>query len=281
MVTTRSIWTGAISLSIINLPVKLGSATKDNSLGLRMVRKTDGSPLKSKRVAVADGQEVEWNDIAKAYDAPDGSLVILGKPDFQRAYGEKNRVATITAFTDAGNIPPMAVKSAYWVQPATGGEKTYALLAGVLQQTGKVAVLGFAMRDREAVAVLRPHDGYLSIETLEWDADMLRPDFSAPPNTATEQEQAIALNLIETMTVKYDHSANADQSAEAVHAIIQEKIEAGDVIAPPQPADGINHGIPQDLAAVLQAAVDAQKGTGTPAAPAPAKRAPRTRKAAA
>lgn len=262
----RSIWTGAVSLgSVINLPVKVGSATKDNQLGLHMVRKTDGSPLKSKRVAEADGQEVEWHDIAKAYTAPDGSLVILGKDDFRRAYGEKNRVAGITAFTDASDIPPMAVKSAYWVEPGKGGEKLYALLASVLQQTGKVAVLTFAMRDREATAILRPHDGYLSLETLEWEADMLAPEFEAPVNTASAADHELALGLVETMTVKYDHSAHSDQSREAVQAIIQEKIEAGDVIAPPALPGTPVMGAPQDLTAMLEAAVAAQKGTAVPA----------------
>lgn len=262
----RSIWSGAISLSLLNVPVKLGSTTQDNHLGLRMVRKSDGSRVKFTRVSEADGKEVPWDEIAKGYDAPDGSLVILEKSDFTEAYGEKNRVASLLMFTDAANVPAVAAKSAYWVQPDKGGEKTYALLAHTLRASGKVAILTFAMRERESVAVLRAHDGYLSLEALEWDADLIRPDFAAPANTATKGEQELALNLVETMTGQYDHTTQTDRSTEAVMAVIQGKIERGEVRAPaPRPDDATTG--PQDLMATLQAAVEAQKAqkAGAPA----------------
>lgn len=261
----KSQWTGAISLSLINLPVKVGSATKDNHLGLHMVRKSDGSRIRFTRVAEVDGKEVPWHETAKGYDAPDGSMVILDSEDFTQAYGPKKRVAEVLMFTDAGNIPPMAVKSAYWVQPDKGGDKTYALLAHVLQQSGKVAVLSFAMRDREAVAVLRPHDGYLSLETLEWDADLLRPDFPAPADTATEADHKLALQMIKSMEGKYDHSAQTDKSSEAVMTVIQGKIERGQVIQPPADPDAPKRGMPANLTAALQASVDAHQGKTTTA----------------
>lgn len=259
----RSTWSGSITLSLLNMPVKLGSTTKDNSLGLHMVRATDGSKIRFTRVAEADGKEVPWGATAKGYDAPDGSLVILDNKDFEAAYGSKNRVANVLMFTDASNIPPMAAKTSYWVQPDIGGEKTYALLAQALQATGKVAVLTFAMRERVSVAVLRPHDGYLSLESLQWDSDLIKPDFAAPPQTATEAEQELALKLIEQMTAKYDHATQVDESAEALRAVIQHKIEAGHVLKPAT-SDAPKQGMPQDLAASLQAAVDAQKGKTQP-----------------
>ena len=272
----RSIWAGAVSVSLISIPVTLGSASKDNYLGLHLVRKSDGSRIKFKRVAEADGEPVEWNDTAKGYDAPDGSLVVLDKADFERAYGEKNRKAEILMFTDAGNIPPLAVKSAYWVQPVKGGEREYALLAGALASTHKVAVLVFAMRERQSTAVLRAEEGYLSLETLEWDSDLVRPDFPAPPQTASEADQKLALTLIDSLTMKYDHASSVDKSAEAVMAVITAKIETGQVIRPPMVPSTAVTGMPADLTAILQASVDAQK-------PKPARkpRSPRAAKSAA
>lgn len=277
----RSIWSGAISLSLLNVPVKLGSSSKDNTLGLHMVRRSDGSRVKFTRTAEADGKEVGWDEIVKGYEAADGSLVLLEKTDFQAAYGEKNRVAELLMFTDAANVPPMAVKSAYWVAPALSGAKTYALLAGALQAAGKVAILTFAMRERVSVAVLRACDGYLALEALEWDADMVRPDFAAPPDTATQDERELAATLIASMTAKYDHAAQADASAEAVMTVIQGKIERGEVIAGPPRPD--NAGAPMDLMATLTAAVAAQKAATAPAKPAaaPKRRATTPKKAAA
>ena|ERR1700691_1013738 len=260
----RSIWNGAISFSLINLPVKLGSSVKDNHLGLRTVRKADGSPLNFTRIARADGKEVPWGETAKAYDAPNGDMVLLDRDDFEAAYGKKNRVASVLMFTDAANIPEMAVKSAYWVQPDTGGERTYALLASVLQSSRKVAVITFAMREREAVAVLRPRDGFLSLETLEWNSDMLTPDFARPEDTSSEADHQMALALVEAMTDKYDHSLHTDKSSEAVMDVIQRKIETGQVIKPPPVSpDAPRKGMPADLTASLQAAVDAQKNKTT------------------
>jgi DNA end-binding protein Ku len=268
----RSIWTGAITLSLLNMPVKLGSSTKDNQLGLHMVRKSDGSRIRFTRVAEADGQEVQWNDIAKGYDAPDGSLVILDDEDFKAAYGPKNRVASILMFTNAASVPRTAIKTSYHVQPDKGGEKTYALLAGALQASGKVAILTFAMRQRVALAVLAPQDGYLILESLEWHADVLTPDFAAPPMTASEDEQALAARLIEQMTGDFDYAAQKDVSTEAVAAVIQAKIEKGHVIAAPKPAEPGGAAIVNMMDAI-QASLKATRPEEKPKARAPRRRA--------
>jgi DNA end-binding protein Ku len=259
----RSIWSGAIQvIAGLSMPVKLGSTVKDNSLELHWVRKTDGARVKFTRVTEDDGKEINWNDMSKGYAAPDGSTVLMDRADFERVYGPKSRVATVLMFTEESNIPPMAVKKTYWVQPDIGGEKTYALLAQILNETGKVAVVTFAIRDREAVAVLRPHDGYLALEALEWDSDMIRPDFAAPADTASDAEHSLAAKLIATMDGKYDHSQHTDHSREAVMEVIQAKIETGQVIAAKDAPEGAPpRGMPADLTAVLKAAVEAKKGT--------------------
>lgn len=253
----RSIWTGAVQFGPLTVPIKLGSAVKENKLDLHMVRDTDGSPIRFTRVAEGDGKEVEWDHVAKGYTAPDGSLVILKKPDFEAAFGPKNRVATVLMFTDAGNVPPMATATSYWIQPNTGGEKSYALLAAELQRQGKVGIISFAMRERVNVAVLRPHDGFLSMEKLEWEADLIKPDFTVPVHSGTEQEQDLTRQLVEIATDKYDHNAQEDPSRAALATVIQGKIERGEVIAAPARPDNV--GVPADLTAQLMAAVQAQK----------------------
>ena len=262
----RSLWSGSITLSFLNMPVKLGSTTAKDELGLHLVDKRDGARIKFARTNAATGEEVEWGDIAKGYDSPDGGLVVLDKQDFEQAYGEKNRVAEILMFTEPSNIPPLAVKSASWVQPAVGGEKAYALLAQAIQETGKVAVLSFAMRDRQRVGVLRAHDGYLSLEQLEWASDMIKPDFAAPVNTASTEETSLAHKLIDSLTMKYDHAGSVDKSTEAVQQVIQGKIERGEVMARPASDSVVQGAPPQDLMASLQAAVEAQKKDPAPKA---------------
>lgn len=256
----RSLWSGAITLSLLNVPVKLGSATKDNALGLKMVRKSDGSQIRFTRVAEADNKEVAWSDIGKGYTAPDGSLVILDNADFEQAYGPKNRVAEILMATDAVHVPPLAIKTSYYVEPGKGAEKTYALLAHALQASGKVLVLTFALRQREALAVLRPLNGYLVLQSLEWYADVLKPDFEAPPQTATDAEQELALKLIEQVTGDFNHASYTDTSTEALAAVIRGKIEKGQTVAPAAPTSTDRPTAQyQDLMSTLSAAIDAKK----------------------
>ena len=263
----QSIWTGAITLSKLQMPVKLGSSSQDSSLGLHLVRKEDGSRIRFTRVAEADGKEVPWDDTAKGYSAPDGSLVILDKTDFEEAFGPKNRVAELLMFTDAGSIPRAATDKSYLCQPDRGGEGAYALLADTLQRSGKVGIVTFAMRQRVTMAVLRAEEGYLYLEKLKWHSDMLQPDFKAPESTASEEEQALAMKLVESMSGKFDYEGSVDTSAEALSGIIQDKIEKGDVIAPPTAPD--NGGttammsLMDGLTASLKDKVPDQTGTTT------------------
>jgi DNA end-binding protein Ku len=252
----RSNWTGKVELSLLSLPVRLGSATTDGGLVLHQVRASDGSPVKYVRVAEADGQEVPWPEVAKGYDAPDGSLVILDDEDFKTAYGEKNRVARIALFVPESQVPRTASRKFHLVQPDKGGEKAYALLASVLAKTGKVAVLTFAMRQRESIAVLRSQDGYLILEELEYHADVLMPDFAAPRQDFTEAEEDLAMDLIGRMSGDFDYPSYTDKSAEALGAVIAQRIEHGQVISPPaKPAGPSGPEQALDLMAALSAAV--------------------------
>jgi DNA end-binding protein Ku len=252
--------------------MKLGSSVKANK-GLRQVRVKDGAKIEYLRHAQGETEEVPWDQIGKGYDAPDGSLVVMTDDEQKAVYGEKNRVAKVLMFTDASHVPPMAAKTCYWVQPDTGGEKVYALLASSLQATGKVAVIEFAMRQKMEIAVLRPLDGFLALESLEWDADLIRPDFNAPADVATEQEHELARNLIQDMSGKYDHSEQRDVSREAMMAAIQAKLDTGQVL---RPASVQGSGpAPLDLTAQLQAAVEAQKPKEGETQPVPKPRAQR------
>jgi DNA end-binding protein Ku len=237
--------------------VKLSPAIRDNALGLHYARKSDGSRIKFQRVAEKDGKELAWTDMAKSWEAQDGSLVILDDADFRAAYGERDRTAKVVMTTPASNVPPMAFKSAYWVEPVAGHGKAYGVIAHALAEQGLVAIVQFAMRQRVTMAVLRPVEGYLALCPLEWDTDMIRPDFAAPPDTSNQAEHDLARDLLEGYAGKYDHAARQDPSRAALEHVIQGKVEAGQVI--PAPARPGNVGTPTDLAATLTAAVEAAK----------------------
>lgn len=278
----KSMWNGTAGVSLLVFPIKLGSAVGDSKLELHQVRKSDGSRIRYRRYAEADGpagEEVRYGDIGKGYEAPDGSIVVLSDEDFEAAYGEKSREAKITMFTDATAVPRIALDSAYHVQPGKGGEKAYALLADAMFRAGKVAIMTIALREREFLAVLSPDEenpGYLLLTRLTWYADIRRPDFPVPLAQFSDAERAMADQLIEAHSGIFSHSGYRDESQERLTAIVQAKIEANQVIAAATPAQASTaHSGPQqamDLMTMLRGSVDAAN-----AAKAPVK-AKRTRK---
>lgn len=262
----KSAWSGAFDLGGFSVPVKLGASVKDNGLNMRQVRLKDGARIQYLRHAEGETEEVPWEEIGKGYDAPDGSLVIMDDDEQKAVYGEKNRVAQVVKFTDASQVPPMSVKSAYWVMPDVNGGRGYAMLAAALSELGKVAIIEFAMRQKMVMGVLRSFDGYLALESLEWDRDMIKPDFAAPVNMASDQEMDLARQLVASMSGKYDHEAQVDTSTEAMMAAIQKKIDTGQAITPPPAVDmqskGATRGVGSlngNLTDALKAAVAAHK----------------------
>ena len=273
----RSMWTGTVGFGPVVLPVRLGTAVSEDKSPLHQVRRSDGSRIRYKRIAEADGADVEFTDVVKGYEMPNGQIVKLEKTDFATAYGDKTHNARIVAFTTRDGIPRTASEKSYLVEPGKGGEVAYELLSEVLRRTGKVAVVSVAISDREALALLyTAGDGYLLLERLNWAAEVKAPDFAAPKTGITEEQIALAETLVGQMTKEFDWSAQADSSRAALEAVVAGKIENGEAVGVPSAATSVT--APANLTDILRASVAAAKAAK---APVPAARKPRTRKTAA
>lgn len=271
----RSIWTGTIGYGPLVLPVKLGTVVTEERTELHQVRRSDGSRINFRRFAAADGKEVPYSEVAKGYIMPDSRVVVLEDADFEEAFGGKSREAKILSFTDAAQVPRSAAASSYYVQPGKGAEKAYALIAEAMKRAGKTAVVSFAMREREALALLYTDgNGYLVLERLHWAAEVKKPDFEAPgTGLLSETDIALTENLVTEMTGTFDWTGKADESEERLARVIQAKAETGQALGIPA-APGSNEA-PGDLEAQLKAAVETAKAAKAPA------RKPRARKAVA
>jgi DNA end-binding protein Ku len=279
----RSIWTGTIGIAELAFPVRLGTAvSKEDDLGLHRVRKQDGSRVRQQNVAEADGKPVDWDDIAMGYDTGSGQTVVLGREDFERAYGPKSREAKIEAFIDASGLPRTAHEASYYVQPGPGGERPYAMLAQALLRAGKAAVVSFAVRQREATGLLyATTDGYLVLERLQWAASVKRPDFAAPSTDISAAEASMMDTFVSTFAGELDWEKYTDKSRENLAAVIQAKLETGQALGTPAAPSAVTP--PQDIMAALAASVE-QAQAARKAAKAPVKapaRKPRARKAVA
>lgn len=281
----RSIWSGTLGVSVIALPVTLGSAVSEAKSRVHKVRRSDGSRIKYRGFAEADGQEVPYGETVRGYELDDGRMVILADADFERAFGPKSRDAKILFFTDPAQVPRTAHDASYYVQPGKGGEKAYALLAEAMSRTGRVAVVSFALRDREALGILYPtaNGEYLVLERIQWHADVRQPDFAPPMHAAypSEAEISQAESLVKALTEEFDWPAYTDQATVKLAEVAAEKAAAGQGVS--EPARPAAAPATVDLATALRESLAAVKAAKAAKAPVPVARtrAPRTRKAPA
>ena len=277
----RSIWKGAISFGLVSIPVKLYSATEQKDVTFHQVRRSDGSRIKYKRVAAVDGEEVAYGDIAKGYELASGETVILTDEDFADLPLTTNRAIDVLQFVPGEQVDPIYFEKTYYLEPDKTGAKPYVLLREALEQSGKVAVVKVALRNRESLATLRVRDGVFVLETMLWPDEVRKPDFGFLDEEieVRDQELKMAASLIDTLSGDFDASEYKDSYRDALNAVIEAKVAGREVVAPEveQPTSGTV----VDLMAALRASVEAAKknrsesasASGGAAKKAPAKKA--------
>jgi DNA end-binding protein Ku len=286
----RSIWKGAISFGLVTIPVKLYSATEAKDVSFHQVRRSDGSRIKYKRVAAVDGEEVSYGDIAKGYELSSGETVVLTDDDFKDLPLTTSRAIDVLQFVPLEEVDPIYFEKSYYLEPDKAGIKPYVLLRDALEQSGKVAVVKVALRNRESLATRRVRGGVFVLETMLWPDEVRTPDFGFLDEDVEvrPQELAMAGSLIETLVGEFDPSQYKDSYREALQQVIEAKVEGREVVQPTQ--DQPSTGTVVDLMAALRASVAAAKKEragqdGAEPAPsakkAPAKKAPEKKPSAA
>jgi DNA end-binding protein Ku len=261
----RSIWRGAVSFGLVSIAVKLYSATEDHDIRFHQVHKTDGGRVKYKRVCSVDGEEVEYNDIAKGYELPDGQLVVLTDEDFDQLPLGTTHEIEVLQFVDQEQIDPIHFEKTYYLEPDGVATRPYVLLRTALENAGQVAITKIAIRQRESLAALRVREGVLVLHTMRWPDEIRRPSFGFLDEDVPvrPQELAMAESLISTMAGDFDPSQFTDDYREAMTALLEAKQSGGEVRqAPETPDDG---GAVVDLMSALRRSVE-RAGGSAPAA---------------
>jgi DNA end-binding protein Ku len=261
----RSIWKGAISFGLVTIPVKLYSATEQKDVSFHQVRRSDGSRIRYKRVAQTDGEEVPYGEIAKGYELSNGETVVLTDEDFADLPLTTSRAIDVLQFVPLDEVDPIYFEKSYYIEPDKAGAKPYVLLRDALEESGKVAIVKVALRNRESLATLRVRDGVFVLETMLWPDEVRKPDFGFLDEDidVRPQELAMAGSLIETLSGEFDPSQYKDSYREALQEVIEAKI-AGHEVKQPEQAQPTS-GTVVDLMAALRASVEAAKA-GKPAA---------------
>ena len=268
----RAIWKGAVSFGLVNVPVRLFSATENHDVQFRQVHEKDGGRIRYKRVCAIDGEEVPYSDIAKGYEAADGQMVVLSDEDMKSLPSRSTKEISIEKFVPSEQIDPLLFDKSYYLEPDKTGLKPYVLLRDALEKADRMALVTVSVRSRMTLAVLRVRDGVIVLQTLLWADEVRAPEFESlsEETHATSKELAMASSLVDSLSGDYVPDEFEDDYSEAVEPLVASKIEGGDITTTPE-AEGEETEV-VDLLAALQRSVDKAKAakSGGPSASASA-----------
>src|SRR6195952_736517 len=256
----RSMWKGAVSFGLVSIGVKMYSATEEKDVSFHQVRRSDGSRIRYRRVAGADGEEVQYADIAKGYTLDPGETIILTDADFADLPLPTTRTLDVLQFVPLEQVDPIYFNKSYFLEPEKSATKPYVLLRDALERSEMVAVVKVAIRTREQLATLRVRDGVIVLETMLWPDEIRTPDFAFLDEDVQVRapEQKMADSLVASMAGDFDAEEYTDEYREALQKVIDAKAEGREVVeAAADTSSGPANVV--DLMAALRASVDAAK----------------------
>jgi DNA end-binding protein Ku len=265
----RAIWKGSVSFGLVSIGVKLYTATEERDVSFHQVRREDGSRIRYKRVAEADGEEVAYGDIAKGYQLPNGETVVLTDEDFADLPLPSTRVVDVLEFVPQDEIDPIYFAKSYYLEPEKSAVKPYLLLREALEDSGMAGLVKVAIRNREQLATLRVREGVIVMSTMIWPDEVREPSFGFLDDDIEirPQERQMAESLVASMAGHFDPEEFTDNYRAALQEVIDAKIEGREVVEAEevQPSSGTV----VDLMSALRASVEAaKKGRGETSAPA-------------
>lgn len=294
----RSIWKGSVAFGLVNVPVKVYSATEDHDLKFHQVHAKDNGRIQYRRVCSECGEVVEYRDIAKAYESDTGQTVVITDEDIATLPEERSHEIEVLEFVPASEIDPLMYDRSYYLEPDGKSVKSYVLLAKALSETDRVAIVHFALRNKTRLAALRVKDfskrNVMVVHTLLWPDEIRDPDFPSldTGDQVRPAELKMAGQVVESMAADFRPEEFTDTYQEQLRELVEAKLTGGEAFTTPEaPARLDDTDDVSDLLAKLEASVRRRREeraeaaatkatTKAPAKKAPAKKAP-ARKAAA
>src|ERR1700759_4276001 len=230
----RSIWKGSIAFGLVNVPVKVYSATEDHDIKFHQVHAKDNGRIRYQRVCELDGEVVEYRDITRAYESDDGQMVIITDDDIATLPEERSREIEVLEFVPASELDPMMFDRSYFLEPDSKSSKSYVLLAKTLAETDRVAIVHFTLRNKTRLAALRVKDfgkrEVMIIHTLLWPDEIRDPDFPVLDQKVDVKpaELKMAGQVVESMTEDFHPEKFTDTYREEMLELVRAKIEGGE-----------------------------------------------------
>ncbi|MEP7018332.1 MAG: Ku protein [Actinomycetota bacterium] len=263
----RAIWKGAVSFGLVNVPVRLYSATENHDVQFRQVHREDGGRIKYQRICSIDGEQVSYDDIAKGYETEDGKMVVLTDEDMSDLPTRSSREIAVEKFVPSNQIDPMLLEKSYYLEPDKAATKAYALLRDALKAADRMAIVTVSIRARMTIAVLRVRDDVIVMQTMLWPDEIRAADFAnlGEDVDVKPAELEMAHMLVESLAGDYLPDEYEDDYQAAVESLVRTKLEGGEVQAAPAAKE--TGGEVVDLLAALQRSVERAKASrGEPTA---------------
>jgi len=262
----RSIWKGSVAFGLVNVPVKVYSATEDHDIKFHQVHAKDNGRIRYKRVCEVCGEVVEFRDIAKSFESEDGQTVIITDEDIATLPEERSREIEVVEFVPAEQIDPLMYDRSYFLEPDSKSSKSYVLLAQTLAQTDRVAIVHFSLRNKTRLAALRVKDfgkrNVMVVHTLLWPDEIRDPDFPVLDKEVEikKAELTMAGQVVDSMTEDFKPEQFHDTYREQMEELIEAKIAGGEAFTTEEAATELDATEDvSDLLAKLEASVKSRK----------------------
>jgi len=260
----RAIWSGAISFGLVNIPVKLYSAVKRQTVRFHQLDSADNTRIQQKRVNPNTGEEVPYEQLVKGYELSPDRYVVITPEELESVEPEKTRTIDIEAFVELDQIDPIYYDHPYYLAPGPGATKAYALLLKALEDTDRVGIARVVIRSKEALVAIRAHENVLTMETMLFGDEVVAPselgELPDPKDVkAAKKEVDMARQLIESLSTDFDPDAFRDTYRDRVLEMIEAKSEGQEIEMPETPEAPAE--VP-DLMAALEASIAGTKRQG-------------------
>jgi len=223
----RAIWKGSLAFGLVNVPIELHTAVRDSRPRFRMLHRQDESPIEYQRVCRSDGKPVAWEDLVKGYEYAKGQFVVLTKDDFETAALEKSRTIEILEFVNGEEIDDRYFEQPYYLAPAKGAERAYAVLREALRKSGYVGVSRFIMRETQHLAALEVVDDALMLTMMRFAEELVdTAPLSLPDKSIVrDKELDMAEKLVGSLAGDWQPEKYKDEYRENLMRVIEAKIK--------------------------------------------------------
>lgn len=226
----RSIWKGAVTFGLVNVPVKVYSATEDHDVSLHQVHDEDGGRIRYQRTCEVCGQTVAYADIDRAFVDEDGQTIVLTKDDLAALPAEKSREIDVVEFVPSDQIDLLTLDRPYYLEPDSKSPKAYVLLRETLERTDRTAIVRFTLRQKTRLAALRVRGDVLVLQTLLWADEVRQAEFPSLGEDVkiSDKELELSASLVDSYSGDFDPASFVDEYQKELRTLIDAKIEAGE-----------------------------------------------------